>query len=95
VRSAQKKAEVLADKGQFNCLGSTCAGHLTDYVMNDKPLPTEVSAILKQLYPGLSKEQIGEAEDNLRRYLALMIRIQHRLDMENESRAFDRKETVL
>jgi hypothetical protein len=50
--------------------------------MDKKPPPT-----IKDLYPHLTQEQLAEAEDNLERYLTLVLRIFERAEFEASSRA--------
>ena len=43
---------------------------------------TEVPSTVEDLYPNLSAEQLGEADANLERFLAVMLRIAARLQAE-------------
>jgi hypothetical protein len=45
------------------------------------------SITIKELYPALTDSQLAEAEDNLERYLALVLRIFERIGMETCSQA--------
>lgn len=45
--------------------------------MEDNPAPT-----LRDIYPDLTEEQLKQAEENLDRYLALVLRIYERLRSE-------------
>jgi hypothetical protein len=45
----------------------------------------EIRGRLRALYPDLTDDQLDEAEDNLRRYLALVVKIFERKEMENEN----------
>lgn len=42
---------------------------------DEKPVPT-----LKELYPGLTPEELIEAEENLKHYLLLILRIYERIE---------------
>lgn len=45
-----------------------------------QPAPT-----IRDLYPHLTEEELGRAEDNLERYLVVVLRIFERLESEAES----------
>lgn len=48
--------------------------------MNDRQTPT-----LRELYPHLSDEQLVEVEDSLERYLALVLQIAERVEVQTQS----------
>ena len=48
--------------------------------MDTKSTPT-----IRDLYPGLTDEQLAEVEDSLERYLALVMRIFERLEAESNA----------
>jgi hypothetical protein len=50
--------------------------------MDKKPAPT-----LRDLYPGLTDEQLAEVEHSLERYLALVMRIFNRLESQVDDTA--------
>ncbi len=50
--------------------------------MEKKPAPT-----IRDLYPHFTDEQLAEAEDTLDRYLALVLRIFERLELEASTQA--------
>ena len=42
---------------------------------------------IRDLYPNLSERELAEAEDNLERYLALVLRIFERMELETNTQA--------
>lgn len=50
--------------------------------MSENTAPT-----IHDLYPDLNQRELAEAEDNLDRYLALVLRIFERLELEENARA--------
>jgi hypothetical protein len=50
--------------------------------MDTNPVPT-----IRDLYPHFTEQQLAEAEDNLERYLTLVLRIYERIQANSESYA--------
>ena len=50
--------------------------------LDKKPVPT-----IRDLYPNLTEKELAEAEDNLERYLALVLRIYERIQADPENYA--------
>jgi hypothetical protein len=46
---------------------------------------------IREVYPHLDKNELAEAEDNLGRYLALVLRIFERVELESTDRSIDTK----
>lgn len=59
--------------------------------MNEEKTKKE-STTIKDLYPHLNEEQLKEADENLKRYLEVVLRIFERVERERESisRRFDK-----
>ena len=58
----------------------TAFGWLTQRDMLRRDMDTNPSPTIQDLFPGLTEKELTEAEDNLERYLALVLRIFERIE---------------
>jgi len=70
---------VLSKLGRL-CLTNVCGYAQT--LMDKNPSPS-----IRDLYPDLTDKELTEAEDNLERYLALVLRIFERVEAESSPQA--------
>jgi hypothetical protein len=72
----------LAGKGKFCRLWMSGATAYARFNMETKSAPS-----IRDLYPDFSEKELAAAEDNLERYLALVLRIYERVQTDPESYA--------
>jgi hypothetical protein len=63
-------------------LALTCIRYGGRMHTDKNPIPT-----IRDLYPHFTEQELAEAEDNLERYLALLLRIFERVESETNTRA--------